>query len=42
MDYMRQTAVLSAVFVLVGMMFLVPVITEKALGVIHATASGQP
>ena len=31
MDYKRQTAVLSAIFVLVGMMFLVPSGTEKAL-----------
>ena len=35
-----QTAVLLA-FVLVGMMFLVPAITGKALAAIHATASGQ-
>ena len=39
MDYKEQTVVLSA-FVLVGMMFLVPPTTEKALGVIHATAIG--
>ena len=39
-DYNRQTAVLSA-FVLVGMVFLVPAITEKALGAIRATASGE-
>jgi hypothetical protein len=32
MDYMGQTTVLSVIFVLVGMMFLVPVMTEKALG----------
>jgi hypothetical protein len=31
MNYKGQTTVLSAVFVLVGMMFLVPAITEKAL-----------
>jgi hypothetical protein len=40
MDYRGQTAVLSAILVLVGMMFLVPVITGKALTVIHATAKG--
>jgi hypothetical protein len=40
-DYKGQTTVLSAIIVLAGMMFLVPAITEKALGVIHATASGQ-
>ena len=39
MDYRGQTAVLSAILVLVGM-FLVPAITEKALAVIHATAKG--
>jgi len=33
-------AVLSAIFVLVGIMFLVPAITEKALAIIHATATG--
>jgi hypothetical protein len=38
MDFRGQTAVLSAIFVLVGMMFLVPAITEKALAAIHATA----
>jgi hypothetical protein len=32
MDYMGQTTVLSVIFVLVGMTFLVPVMTEKALG----------
>jgi hypothetical protein len=36
MDYKRQTTVLSVVFVLVGMMFLVPAITEKALAAIDA------
>jgi hypothetical protein len=41
MDFKGQTAVLSAIFVLVGMTFLVPAITGKALGVIHATVSGQ-
>ena len=40
MDYRGQIAVLSAMLVLVGMMFLVPAITEKALAVIHATAKG--
>ena len=40
MDYRGQTAVLSVILVLVGMMFLVPAITEKALAVIHATAKG--
>jgi hypothetical protein len=39
MDYKRQTAVLSAMFVLVGMMFLVSAITEKAQATIDATAS---
>jgi hypothetical protein len=39
MDHRGQTAVLSA-FVLVGMMFLVPAITEKALGIIIAKAAG--
>jgi hypothetical protein len=41
MDFKGQTAVLSAMLVLVGMVFLVPAITEKALGGIHATASGE-
>jgi hypothetical protein len=40
MDYRGQTAVLPAILVLVGMMFLVPAITEKALAAIHATARG--
>ncbi|MGC2575218.1 MAG: hypothetical protein WA364_27245 [Candidatus Nitrosopolaris sp.] len=40
MDYKGQTTALSAVFFLVGMVFLVPAITEKALGVIYARASG--
>ncbi len=40
MDFKGQTAVLSA-FVLVGMVFLVPTMTEKALGAIHAIASGE-
>jgi hypothetical protein len=38
MDYKRQTAVLSVMFILVGMMFLVPVMTEKALAMITARA----
>jgi hypothetical protein len=45
MDYKGQTA-LSAMFVLVGMMFLVPAITQKALASIHAvaeaTCGGRP
>ena len=40
MDFRGQTAVLSAVFVLVGMVFLVPAITEKALAIIKASATG--
>jgi hypothetical protein len=36
--YKRQTTVLSIMFVLVGMMFLVPVITEKAQASINANA----
>jgi hypothetical protein len=40
MDFRGQTAVLSAVFVLVGLMFLVPAITEKALAIIKASATG--
>ena len=40
MDFKGQTAVLSAIFVLVGMMFLVPAITEKALAIIKASATG--
>ena len=35
-----QTALLSIIFVLVGMVVLVPAITETALGFIHATADG--
>jgi hypothetical protein len=38
MDYKRQTRVLSVMFLLVGMMFLVPAITEKAHASIDATA----
>src|SRR5215831_2716222 len=40
MDFKGQTAALSAVFVLVGMMFLVPAITEKALAIVNARATG--
>ena len=39
-DYKGQTTVLATIFALVGMMFLVPAITEKALATVHATASG--
>lgn len=38
MDYKRQTTVLSVIFVLVGMMFLFPAISEKALARTSATA----
>ncbi len=38
MDYKRQNTVLSVMFILVGMMFLVPATTEKALAIITATA----
>jgi hypothetical protein len=38
MDYKRQTTVLSLMFVLLGMMFIVPAMTEKALATIDATA----
>lgn len=41
MDFKGQTAVLSVILVLVGMMFLVPAITEKARGEIAATATGE-
>ena len=41
MDLRGQTALLSIIFVLVGMMVLVPAITEKALATVHATASGH-
>ena len=37
-DYKRTTTVLSVMFVLVGMMFLVPAMTEKALATIEAAA----
>jgi hypothetical protein len=40
MDFKGQTTVLPAIFVLVGMMILVPATTEKALAIIHATATG--
>ncbi|HYA82733.1 MAG TPA: hypothetical protein VEH06_04700 [Candidatus Bathyarchaeia archaeon] len=40
MDYKRQTTVLSVIFVLVGIMFLVPAITQKALAGIQAVAEG--
>jgi uncharacterized membrane protein YgcG len=36
-DYKRQTTVLSVIFVLVGMIFLVPAITGKAEAIIRAT-----
>jgi hypothetical protein len=39
MDFKGQTAVLSA-FVLVGMVFLVPAITEKAQASIKAVVTG--
>jgi hypothetical protein len=38
MDYKRQTTVLSIMFVFVGMMFLVPAMTEKAQASISAHA----
>ena len=42
MHYKRQTAVLSVMFVLVGMMFLVPAITGKAMaGTIVVRADGK-
>jgi hypothetical protein len=41
MHYKRQTTVLSVIFVLVGMMFLVPVITEKAMAQLVARADGM-
>jgi hypothetical protein len=37
MDYKRQTTVLSVIFVLVGMIFIVPATTGKAEAVIHAS-----
>jgi hypothetical protein len=40
MDYKRQSTVLSVIFVLVGMMFLVPSITEKAMA-FEARADGK-
>jgi hypothetical protein len=42
MDFKGQTAVISVIPILVGMIFLVPVITEKALAVIAAEASTKP
>jgi hypothetical protein len=39
MDYKGQTAVLSVIFVLVGMMFLVAAITEKALATVRGSAT---
>jgi hypothetical protein len=41
MHYKRQTAVLSVMFVLVGMMFLVPAITGKAMAQLIARADGK-
>jgi hypothetical protein len=41
MHYKRQTAVLSVMFVLVGMMFLVPAITGKAMAQLVARADGN-
>jgi len=38
MDYKGQTAVLLSIFVLIGMMFLVPAITEIALAGVNAVA----
>jgi hypothetical protein len=40
MDFKGQTTILAAIFVLAGMIFLVPAITEKALAGVHATATG--
>ncbi len=40
MDYKGQTAVLSAILILVGMIFLVPAITEKALAIVQGRAYG--
>ncbi len=40
MDYKGQTTVLS-IILLVGMIFLVPAITEKALAVTRADAAGR-
>jgi len=39
MDYMGQTAVLSAILVLVGMVFLVPATTGKALATVRGSAT---
>ena len=38
-DYKGQTAVLLSIFVPVGMMFVVPAITEKALAGVNAVAT---
>jgi hypothetical protein len=40
MKVSKVLTVLSVILVLVGMMILVPAITEKALAIIHATATG--
>jgi hypothetical protein len=40
MHFRGQTAALSTIFVLVGMVFLVPAITEKALASIKAVVTG--
>lgn len=42
MDHKGQTTVLAGVFVLVGMMFLVPATTGKAQAAIKAEASTKP
>jgi hypothetical protein len=39
-NVLKQMTVLSVILVLVGMVFLVSSITEKALAIIHATATG--
>jgi hypothetical protein len=41
MDYRRRTTVLSFMFVLVGMMFLVPATTGKAMALLVARADGK-
>jgi hypothetical protein len=44
MDYKKQTTVLSVMFVLVGMMFVVPAMTEKGMAqisVVNARADGR-
>jgi len=40
MDLRGQTAVLSAILVLVGMVFLVTATTEKAVAIVRAIAKG--